>query len=243
MSTDKETVEMPPTYTVNNIEPQGKSKWWQNKKKSIAIGSVTAVIIAGLALTAVLVSVYWVTEAQKEIVKFNLEFKGKDGETSKQDVTSDPNANVVTYHVTRGDQDVHIVDDFNQGIQTVKIQGKSATNCFAMPLNRSAAAEPSAITEIETWKNGSAEVNQYLVMEPTPVSNRAFLSKTAATMCQDVSLYWAFRSCGTQDVKKTSTAAPGQRKKRYLCYQCCYDYCWKVWFVKYCDCISCWTRC
>jgi hypothetical protein len=242
MSAEKEAVEMPPTYTASNdvVKTSCKAKWWQNKKKKrTVIGVVTALIISALISTTIQVSIYLVTEAQKDIVKFNLEFEGKNGETAKQDVTSDPNANVVTYHVTRGDQDVYIVDDFNQGIQTVKIQAKAATNCFVMPLNRSAAAEPSSITGAEKW-TGNTQIDQKFVMEPTPVANRAFLTKKSATMCKDVSLYWTFRQCGSTGSKANTTAlVPHREKRNDSCVVCCYEHCYKVWFVTYCHCIYC----
>ena len=46
--------------------------------------------------------------------QFQLQFKGSDNQDTKQDVTSDPNENVVTYHVTKPGQDAYIVDDFNK---------------------------------------------------------------------------------------------------------------------------------
>jgi hypothetical protein len=192
---EKVSVEVPPAYimTTQSNQQNKAAQIWQNKKKAIVIGSVCAVIIAGLVLTAVLVSVYWVTEAQKAIVKFNYEMKDQNANV---DVASDPNANVVTYHVNYADYDItmDIVDDFNQGIQTVKIQSSQGASCFAMPLNFSSAMSPSVLvgpSSMPVNRTGG----QLLVIQPTPVTNRAFLTKKAATMCKDLTLYWAFRDC------------------------------------------------
>jgi len=46
--------------------------------------------------------------------QFNSQFKTRDNQNANQTTTSDPNANVVTYHVVKANQDAYIIDDFNR---------------------------------------------------------------------------------------------------------------------------------
>lgn len=50
------------------------------------------------------------------LFQFTFQFKGRNNEDINQEVVSDPNDNVVQYHVTKEGQDAYVVNDFNRVI-------------------------------------------------------------------------------------------------------------------------------
>jgi hypothetical protein len=230
-----------PSYVVTPrfVEETKPRIGMQRKHVFIMIGSV---ILAGLIITGILVGMHIFAEAQKEIVKFSLDFKSSnDGKDVKQDVESDPNDNVVMYHITKDGKNIDIVNDFNREIQVVKMESDYGTNCYVSALNRSAAMDPSQITGPDSdatsdRKNGGATV---FSISSSPISDRSFLSKKALDMCKSVSVYWAYRSCNKENVDESNmnnTSTDNDRQRRAIynagyyrglpCLNgCCYTMC------------------
>jgi len=187
-SCDKAAVLDSPTYVVTADGGASSERPARNSQKKYIIIAVSAVLTIGLIIAAILVGMHIFAEQQKAIVQFSLQFKStSDNELAKQDVVSDPNDNVVQYHVTKPGQDVYIVNDFNKDLQIVKIQTADQTNCYVSPLNRSAAMDPNSISG-PSPADGSTRFQPFLVSN-TPVSDRSFLTKKAAVLCKDISLY------------------------------------------------------
>lgn len=217
-----------PTYIVTpsatEMSSGSASKGIQKKHVLIVIGMI---ITAGMILAGILVGMYIFAEAQKEIIKFSLDFKSStDGKNVKQEVESDPNDNVVMYHVTKDGQNVQIVNDFNRDIQVVKMESDSGVNCYVSPLNRSAALNPSQITGpdygMKANDNSSAGATVFTVSS-SPITDRSFLPKKAQDMCKSVSVYWAYRSCGNQNGDESDKH---DRQRRAVCItSCCLRVC------------------
>lgn len=240
---EKVAVVEAPTYIVTSrsTEVSGVSASKGIQKKHMLIG-VGLVILSGLIIGGILGGMYIFADAQKEIIKFAVNFKSStDGKDVKQEVESDPNDNVVIYRITKDGKDIQIAYDFNRELQVVKMQSNSGVNCYVSPLNRSAVLDPSQISETESdensdKKNGGSTV---FTVSTSPVSDRSFLPKKALDMCKTVSLYWAFRSCNGQDVNQptmSNTTSPDERQRRGLYYAgtykglpclngCCYTIC------------------
>jgi len=197
-----------PTYmvTATSTESSSGSAGRGIQKKHVLV-LVGLVVLAGLVVAGVLVGVHIFAEAQKEIVKFSLNFKsGSDGKDVKQDVVSDPNDNVVMYHITKDGKSIDIVNDFNREIQIVKMESDYGTNCYISALNRSAAMDPSQITGPDSDANSKKNTGGATVftISSSPVSDRSFLPKKALDMCKSVSVYWAYRTCNKQNVDESN---------------------------------------
>jgi len=199
---------------------------------------VGAIILAGLVITGTLVGMHIFAEAQKEIVKFSLDFKSSsDGQNMKQDVVSDPNDNVVQYHVTKNGQDVYVVNDFNREMQIVKVESSSGTNCYVSALNTTAALDPSHINGADSLTGSDKLAAQTFLVSKSPVTDRSFLPKKALDMCSGISVYWAYRSCANSqiDPSQLNSTSPSTRNRRDVYYMgtyyglpglggCCYAY-------------------
>jgi hypothetical protein len=226
MSDDKSAVMDTPTYIVSG-EAGGKAAPSRGgiQKKHVLIG-VSVVVVIGLIITGILVGMYIFSEAQKDIVKFSLKFKGSDNEDVDQVVESDPNDNVVMYHLSKPGQEVYVVNDFNKDMQIVKMTNDEGTNCYVAPLNRSAAMDPSQITGPDSKNpNGEDESDpRAYTTSNTPVVDRSFLTKKAMDMCKGVSLYWAYRQCGQPiDAGQVNTTDVKDRSKRSIYYMGTYN--------------------
>ena len=187
MSEEKTTTE--PTIVIRPIEdtmPSQKSR----RTKTLVIIGIVAVVIAAIITTAILVGFFLFTNAQLEIIKFTKQVNENQG----QDVVSDPNTNIVQYHVQDGDQDAWIVNDFNRDIQTMKVQTKEATNCYVTPLNRSIALSPSEIKGPESYNANQSIVLRYRYMN-SPIADTSFQHATAQKLCKGVSVYWLYPQC------------------------------------------------
>jgi hypothetical protein len=201
---------------VEETKPPGGSI--QRKHVYMMVG---AVILAGLIITGILVGMHIFAEAQKEIVKFSLDFKSSsDGGKMKQEVESDPNDNVVMYHVMKNGQDVYVVNDFNRDMQVVKVENSVGTNCYVSALNRTAALDPSHINGAESLTGSDGLATQTYLVSTSPVTDRSFLPKKALDMCSGVSVYWAYRSCASNPVDQShlNTTSPTARNRRDIYY-------------------------
>jgi hypothetical protein len=216
---EKSSVETP-TYIVTAASAEMSSKASSSggiKKKHVLI-VVSSVIVLGLVIAAIMIGMYMFTEANKEVVKFSLQFKASDNQNAQQDVESDPNDNVVMYHVQKPGQDVHVVNDFNKDLQVVKIETSTGTSCYISPLNRTQAMDPSRITGAASMSGSEDSNGQTFVLSSTPVSDTSFLTKKAKDMCKGVSTYWAYRSCGGQNVdgQNITRSTSTDRNKRAI---------------------------
>jgi hypothetical protein len=205
-----------PTYIVT-ADSSMKPAQSGVQKKHVLI-AVSSIVVVGLVIAGIMIGMHMFSEANKEIVKFSLQFKSSDNENVDQDVVADPNANVVTYHVNKNGQDVNVVNDFNRDIQVVKIESSEGTNCYISALNRTQAMDPSQIIGAASL-SGSKEANgQAFLVSNTPVSDISFLTKKAKDICKGVSTYWAYRSCGGQNVEglNMTTSPSTDRTKRSM---------------------------
>lgn len=204
MSSEKEATDSP---TVVFAETTSAAS--PRKTKKYVIIAVSAVLSAAIVLAAILVGMYFFTEAQKEIVKYSMTFSNN----VKQDVTADPNENVVQYHMSTPQQETWIVNDFNKDIQLVKIQTDRETNCYISALNRSAATDPSKVAKPQS---SAIKESSSLVYKTsgTPISDTSFLSKKARDMCKGVSVYWVYPQCLDKEHAVTNATDGLSRKKR-----------------------------
>lgn len=200
---EKASVVEAPTYIVtpsDSAMSSGSSGRNGITKKHVMIGG-GVIVLTGLIIGGILGGMYIFAQAQKDIVRFSLDFKSSsDGGKVNQDVESDPNANVVMYHVTKDGKNVVIVNDFNRDMQVVKMVTESGTNCYVSALNRTAAVDPSQInapgsTQMEDTKKSMSTI---YTMSSSPISDRSFLPKKAQEMCKGVSVYWVYRGCSGQ---------------------------------------------
>jgi hypothetical protein len=218
MVTDsKDTADVPtvgtPTYIVTTATDQSSKKGGLTKKH--VLYAVSAVVVIAVILVAILVGMYLFTESQKEIIKFTLKFKGSNDDDVKQDVESDPNDNVVMYHVTRSGQDAYVVNDFNKGMQIVRMSTSDGVNCYVTALNKSSAMDPSYITGNNSMRDtGSNDESTYAISE-NPVIDRSFLTKKAQDLCKGISLYWVTKQCGKPEryINETDSDDNGRSKR------------------------------
>jgi hypothetical protein len=171
--------------------------------KKYVILSVTILLAALIILAAILIGMYFFTKAQMEIVKYSLKFD----KNTNQDVTSDPNENIVQYQMQNPGQKAWIVNDFNKDIQVVKIQTDTQTNCYVSALNRTRAMEPSKITGPETKEVNKAATLTY-VTSGSPISDTSFLAKAAQDICKGVSTYWLYPHCSDNSANGPSNIMP-----------------------------------
>lgn len=211
-----------PTYIVTASSEQDKSKKGGITRKHVLF-VVGGVLVVALILVAILVGMYLFTQAQKEIVQFSLKFKGSDDQDVEQDVESDPNDNVVSFHVSKPGQDAYVVNDFNRNMQIVKLKTDEGLNCYVTALNKSSAMDPSAITGPDSMKdNNGKNVETTFAVSEDPVVDRSFLTKKAQDLCKGVAVYWVTRQCGKQitnsDQGLNSTDSDSGRVKRSIYY-------------------------
>lgn len=202
-----------PTYIVTTASDKSESSKKGGITRKHVLLVVSGVLVVVLILVAILVGMYLFTQAQKEIVQFSMKFKGSDDEDVNQDVESDPNDNVVMYHVNKPGQDAYVVNDFNKGMQIVKVSRDGMTNCYVTALNKSNSQDASYITGADsmTGKDGNRE--EVFRISDDPVIDRSFLSKKAEDMCKGVSVYWLTRQCA-QPLPANGT--DGARPKRAI---------------------------
>ena len=226
------------TYIITAAAERDDASKKSSVTKRHVLYAVSAVIVIAIILVAILVGVHMFTVSQKEITKFALQFKGRNNEDINQEVQSDPNDNVVQYHVTKEGQDAYIVNDFNRGMQITKITENGKSTCYVTALNRSAVEDPSVITGSSNVTMEKADYT-YTILDD-PVADRSFLTKKAMDLCKDVPLHWIVKRCDAEneaDVK-------GQRVKRATCcrYRLRSCVCTTRGNVCYYDLVGCW-RC
>ena len=203
-----------PTYIVTSACDQDEAPKRSGKTKRHVLYAVSAVVVIAVVLVAILVGVYMFTESQKEITKFALQFKGSNNENFNEEVESDPNDNVVQYHVTKEGQDVYIVNDFNRGMKVVKITEDGESECYVTALNRSAVDDPSVITGPDSLT--TKETKDVYTRLADPVVDHSFMTKKARDLCKGVPLYWIVKRCDTE----TETDVKDGRVKRASCQTC-----------------------
>jgi hypothetical protein len=212
MSDEKKTEDTP---TVVFTETQAAAP--PRKTKKYVIIAVSGILAAVIILAAILVGMYMFTQAQKDIIQYTL----KMSENTKQDVTSDPNENVVQYHITNPSQETWIINDFGKDIQVMKITREGKTNCFVSPLNRTNLLDPAKIkgSEEETPDVKEAVTMTYTASD-TPISDTSFLGKTASETCKGVSVYWLYPHCTDKDTGKypNMTGVDHPKSKRQSTY-------------------------
>jgi len=210
-----DTLELPAYMVTAESSAESKAARKGPQTKYIA-AAVAAVLIVGLIITGIVLGVYYNAEAQKEIVKFSFQFKGSQNNDVTQNVISDPNDNVVMYHMSQPGKDAYVVNDFNKGLQIIKIVVDNAdTNCFVTILNVTDALDPSKIKDSSSMlgtgdRKGASLPYQ---IQHTPVADRSFLTKKAADMCSGVSLYWANKNCLSSDNVVPANTTTGISKR------------------------------
>lgn len=210
MSDDKKTLDIP-----NVVFTETQAAAPPRKTKKYVIIAVSGILAIAIILTAILVGMYMFTKAQLEIVQYTM----KMGDNGKQDVTSDPNENVVQYHVSGPSHDAWIVNDFNKDLQLVKIVSEGKTNCYLSALNRTNAMDPSKINGPDTTEPKEAVSLVYRASD-TPIADTSFLGKTARDTCKGISVYWLYPSCsdGIKNMANNGTDVDHPKTKRQQAY-------------------------
>jgi hypothetical protein len=209
----------------NEVAPSVDSSKPRPYRKYVII-AVTAVVVAAIILIAILVGMYLFTEGQKEILQFSYT---RDGNV-KEEVISDPNTNIVQYHVNDPAYELWIVDDFNRDIEVMKAKGAWGTKCYVAPLNRTRATDPSKVSLPTNIKKQNVSYIPTYRASDTPIPDTSFLSKAAKDACQTISTYWVYPSCETP--RDPSESLSRQKRGR-----CCPKLCWALWCLEYCwDC-------
>jgi len=210
------TQEKSSSVELPSYEVSAPASWMRKRgveKKHVLI-AVSVVIVIGLVIAAILIGMYMTTQAQKDIIQFSLQFKASNNGQVNQDVVSDPNANVVTFHLSKPGQDINVVNDFNKDLQVVKIATATSTNCYLSALNRSQAMDPSQITGPGSLSGSAGSNQQPYMVSGNPISDTSFLTQKAADMCKGVSVYWAYRTCPGQNIDSTNVTHSTDRAKR-----------------------------
>jgi hypothetical protein len=201
-----------PTYIVTGDQSSKKS----GLTKRHVLYAVSVVLVIAFVLVAILVGMHFFSKSQEEIIKFSLKFKGSDNDDIKQDVQSDPNDNVVLYHVTKEGQHAYVVNDFNRGMQIVKMATEDGTSCYITALNRTRAMDPSLITGNTSTPDKYSNEEATFQISADPVSDRSFLTKKAKDLCKDVPLYWVTKHCDKQTKVLNETDTQEGRGKRTI---------------------------
>jgi hypothetical protein len=206
MSDDKKTEDITPNVVFTETEPAAPPR----KTKKYVIIAVSVVLAVGIILAAILVGMYMFTQAQKDIIQYTMHLG-----SNKQDVTSDPNENIVQYHVSTANQDAWIINDFNKDLQLTKIVKDGQTNCYLTALNRTRELDPSQITGPDSKDPTEAASLMYQTSD-TPIVDTSFLGKTASAACKGVSVYWLYPHCNkeNQNVATNGTNMDHPKKKR-----------------------------
>lgn len=188
MSDEKQSTSEP-TVVFSTSEASGAKLKSRLTKKHVLI-AIVSLLITGLVVTAVLVGIRIFTDSNLEVLKYTMKANG-----ISQNVSTSENS--VIFHVTRDNLDAWIVQNFDTGLQVTKVLADGKTTCYVTALNRSVAAEPSAIPSTAPADNADSQSNGavYEVL-PDPVPDLAFLGKKASTMCQNIPTYHAVPDCG-----------------------------------------------
>jgi hypothetical protein len=205
MSDDKKNEDTTPTVVFTETQPAAPPR----KTKKYVIVAGTVILAAAIILTAILVGIYIFTQAQKEIIQYTMQV----GNNNKQDVTSDPNENVVQYHMSTPSQDAWIINDFNKDIQLMKVVSEGKTNCFVTALNRTDAVDPTQITGPDT-KELTEAVSVMYQFSDTPIADTSFLGKTARAACKGVSIYWLYPYCSNGNVNQATNGTDMDHPKK-----------------------------
>lgn len=192
MSEEKKTADSP-TFVISTVTEGGLAGEPSKSRpyKKYVIIAVSGILAVAIILTAILVGMHLFTEAQRDIVRFSY---NRDKNT-KEDVTSDPNTNIVQYHVSSKTYEAWVINDFNRDIQVMKIHSDLGTNCYLTPLNRTTANDPSHIKPPSDNQPTNATYILKYLSASTPISDLTFLRQTARNACNGISTYWLFPIC------------------------------------------------
>lgn len=228
---EEKTEDIPVTIisTQNEVSDPAVPPKPRSYRKYVII-AVTGIVVAAITLTAILVGMYFFTETEKEILKFSY---NRDG-NSKEDVTSDPNTNMVQFHVNNPDYEMWVVDDFNRDIQVMKILTDSGTNCYVAPLNRTTATDPSKVSVPSNPETMNASYTVTYQAANTPIPDTSFLSKMAKDTCKGISTYWVYPSCEAPNNPPDTVSR--QKRRRRVCNECCCFYCYWILCLGVCLC-------
>lgn len=210
---DKKSTDSPVTIISSSEVMTSADKTAKSRKtKKYVIIGVSAIATVAIILIAILVGMYLFNQAQKEIIKFAF---NRDDNT-KEDVTSDPNTNIVQFHASNPSYEAWIIDDFNRDIQVMKIRSEAkGTSCFVAPLNRTIATDPSKISAPSDPSSMDKNTTYSLTYQSaaSTIPDTSFLCKAARDACKGISTYWVYPSCSG-----SSDADGPQRVKRLVCF-------------------------
>jgi hypothetical protein len=192
-----------------------------SKKKYVIIAVVITVVIA-LVLTAILVGMYLFTESEKNLVQETMQLTSN----TNQQMTVDPTANIIEYHVTSPDVDAMIVEDYNNFIEVVKLTTASGVYCYANPLNETSKVDLTQINKPASINTTNAPTLYYLSAN-IPIPDVSFLNQKAQDLCKGISVYWAYPVC--YDGKSDTNTQPAGRQTRGACQWVCNWVCSHWW--------------
>lgn len=167
-------------------------------KKFVIIAVSVGILVFVIILTGVLVGLRPLNP--NNVMHFSYDHD----EDNKEDMMSDPNKNMVMYHVTRKEYQAWLINDFNRDIQVIKIQTDLQAKCFVTGLNRNMAKEPAKMKppsgdemSKDTYMQNMTNMT-YRTAEK-PVSDLTFMCETAKNSCDGMSTYWLFPTCENSD--------------------------------------------
>jgi hypothetical protein len=229
-----------PTFVITAPQDEQPKKTSRLTRKHILIAGVS-LIIAVLVVVAVLVGIRLYSDHELAALKlqYSMTMKDKDNQDVKQNVSADANANIVQYDIEKDGVKATILQDFDKGIQTSRVESESGVACYLTALNRSNAQEPSKIPTTSPTTDDNTPSRQLVYkVDSKPISDLSFLGKRASTLCANVPTHWMVPSCdGDESGLTNSTTSPATHdiKKRATVCATCGGY--------YCVCGCCWAVC
>ncbi|KAI0222888.1 hypothetical protein LSAT2_025853 [Lamellibrachia satsuma] len=177
---------------VESARPSNESGTVKTKHVFVA---VTCIVVVVVLVAGLIGAAYVFKSAAKDIAKFHLKAKDKDGEPIDEDVETDTTNNVVTYHLMTPLGEHWVLNDFNKDITLHKINSNGNTACFVTPLNQS-EADPETVRA--NMKDNGIRNTESAIFQVTEaaIKKPAFLGKTINNMCSGASIYWLSPKCG-----------------------------------------------
>ncbi|KAI0215257.1 hypothetical protein LSAT2_032702 [Lamellibrachia satsuma] len=214
--------------TCEYVESARPSKESGTVKTKHVFVAVTCIVVVVVLVAGIIGAAYVFKSAAKDIVKFHLKAKDKDGEQIDEDVETDKTNDVVTYHLITPMGEHWVLNDFSKDITLHKIKTNGNTACFVTPLNQS-EADPETVRA--NMKDNGIRNTESAIFQVTEaaIKKPAFLGKTINNMCSGVSIYWLSPKCGGNSTdlaerpESEDNVNTRNKRSRLACVECgCY---------------------
>jgi len=219
MGSEKNSTDEPTVVTAATTQDVTGLKFRDRLRKKHVVIAVFSLLITGLLVTAVLVGIRMFTDSDLEQLKYSLQANGVNQNTSTD-------GNSVIYHVTKGDEEAWILDDFDRGLKVSKTIIDGTAICYVTALNKSMAADATSIpsTTPKVDEDTPSDSVIYKVM-PEPIDDISFLGHRASKMCYNIPTYHAIPDCGEStsdinDIALTNTTDGRTKRTPAFCARC-----------------------